>query len=112
MPVAKTTEEAMAIVSKHVGNAVVRVGVTQYPAGIGLNEVAELTPDIVDACNNIRMGTRLFAKVYRIVVKWYGSEPPEALDDAIHLWMGGILRRQIGHSGAGHSKARGRRAEY
>ncbi|WP_155294103.1 hypothetical protein [Rhizobium rhizogenes] len=75
-------------------------------------EVAELTPDIVDACNNIRMGTRLFAKVYRIVVKWYGSEPPEALDDAIHLWMGGILRRQIGHSGAGHSKARGRRAEY
>jgi len=39
VPIAKTSEEAMEIVSKYVGNAVVRVGITQYPAGIGVKEV-------------------------------------------------------------------------
>lgn len=91
VPVAKTSEEAMAIVSKYVGNAVVRVGVTQYPAGIGVKDASELKPEIMDACENIRVGTALFAKVYRIVVKWYGSSPPEALDDAIFAWKTGYF---------------------
>jgi TraH_2 len=89
VPVAKTREEAMAVVSKYVGHAVVRVGVTQYPAGIGVKDASELNPNIVDACENIRAGTGLFAKVYRIVTRWYGSEPEEAFDDAVHAWKTG-----------------------
>jgi hypothetical protein len=91
VPLAKTSEEAMAIVSKYVGNAVVRVGVTQYPAGIGVKDASALNPDIVDACENIRVGTGLFAKVYRIIAKWYGSEPPEAFDDAVYAWKTGYF---------------------
>ncbi|SDK31486.1 TraH_2 protein [Agrobacterium fabrum] len=91
VPLPKTSEEAMAIVSKYVGNAVVRVGVTQYPAGIGVKDASELKPEIMDACENIRVGTALFAKVYRIVVKWYGSSPPEALDDAVFAWKTGYF---------------------
>lgn len=91
VPVAKTSEEAMAIVLKHVGNAVVRVGVTQYPAGIGVKDASDLKPEIVDACENIRVGTGLFAKVYRIITKWYGSEPPEAFDDAVYAWKTGYF---------------------
>jgi hypothetical protein len=91
VPMAKTSEEAMAIVAKYVGNAVVRVGITQYPAGIGVKDVSELKPNLVDACENIRMGTGLFAKVYRIIVKWYGSEPPEALNDAVYAWKTGYF---------------------
>lgn len=34
VPKATTTEEAMAIVRQYVGHAVVRVGLTQYPAGL------------------------------------------------------------------------------
>ncbi len=91
VPLAKTSEEAMAILSKYVGNAVVRVGVTQYPAGVGVKDASELKPDLVDACQNIRRGTTLFGKVYRIVSKWYGSEPPEAFNDAIYAWRTGYF---------------------
>ncbi|WP_371349220.1 TraH family protein [Ancylobacter sp. IITR112] len=84
-----TGEEAMALVRQHVGKAVVRVGVTQYPAGVGITDVSELKPDLVDACANIRMGTKLFAKVYRIVTKWYGNAVDEAFDDAIEAWKTG-----------------------
>jgi hypothetical protein len=91
VPIERTSEEAMAIVSKYVGHAVVRVGVTQYPAGIGVNEASELKVDLVDACENIRVGTGLFAKVYRIVTKWYCSEPPEAFDDAVYAWKTGYF---------------------
>lgn len=91
VPAPKTSEEAMAIVSKYVGNAVVRIGITQYPAGIGVNSAFELNPKMLDTCENIRAGTALFAKVYRIVVKWYGSEPQEALDDALYAWRTGYF---------------------
>lgn len=84
-----TPEEAMALVQEHVGKAVVRVGITQYPAGLGVADVSELKPDLVDACANIRMGTKLFAKVYRIVTKWYGNAVDEAFDDAIDAWKTG-----------------------
>ena len=84
-----TAEEAMALVRQHVGKAVVRVGVTQYPAGVGVSDISELKPDLVDACANIRMGTKLLAKVYRIVTKWYGNAVDEAFDDAIDAWKTG-----------------------
>jgi hypothetical protein len=83
--------DALAIVRQYVGKAVVRVGITQYPAGFGIKDPSELKPDLVDACENIRMGTALFGKVYRIVTKWYGNAVDEAFDDAIYAWKTGYF---------------------
>ncbi len=91
VPKAKTAAEAMALVAKYVGQAVVRVGITQYPAGLGINDASELKPDMLDPCENIRIGTALFAKVYRIVTKWYGNAVDEAFEDAIISWQSGYF---------------------
>ncbi|WP_108610721.1 TraH family protein [Aminobacter sp. MSH1] len=91
VPKPRTPEEALAFIRQHVGKAVVRAGVTQYPAGLGVADVSELNPDLLDACANIRMGTTLFGKVYRIVTKWYGSAVDEAFDDAIIAWKTGYF---------------------
>ncbi len=87
----KAPDEAMELVRRYVGQAMVRVGVTQYPAGLGVTDPAELKPDLVDACSNIRIGTALFGKVYRIVVKWYGAPADEAFRDAIDAWTTGYF---------------------
>ncbi|MEZ2223394.1 TraH family protein [Rhizobium sp. RCC_161_2] len=91
VPQAKTREEAMALIGEYVGQAVVRVGITQYPAGLGIKDVSQLKPDLVDPCENIRMGTALFGKVYLIVTKWYGNAADEALEDAIISWQSGYF---------------------
>lgn len=83
--------EALALIREHVGRHVVRVGVTQFPAGLGAQDVAELTSDLVDPCANIRMGSALFRKVYAMVVRWYGRETDEALEDAILAWKSGYF---------------------
>lgn len=84
-------DDAMELVRRYVGQAMVRVGVTQYPAGLGITDVSELKPDLVDTCANIRMGTALFGKVYRIVTNWYGAPVDEALGDAIDAWKTGYF---------------------
>jgi hypothetical protein len=94
VPKAMTPDEAMAIVRQYVGQAVVRVGLTQFPAGVGLKEAADLKPDLVDACENLRKGTAMFAKVLRIVAKWYGNPKtddvfPQIFEDAIYAWKTG-----------------------
>lgn len=86
-----TSDEAMALLRKYVGKAVVRVGITQYPAGLGVSDVSEIKEDLVDACANIRLGTTLFGKVYRIVTKWYGNAVDEAFDDAVYAWQTGYF---------------------
>ncbi|MEZ5784544.1 MAG: TraH family protein [Rhizobiaceae bacterium] len=91
VPKPATPDEAMTLIRQHVGRNTVRVGITQYPAGLGIVEAGELKPDIIDACENIRMGTVLFAKVYRIVTKWYGNAVEEAFDDAIIAWQTGYF---------------------
>lgn len=91
LPKPTTADEAMALIREHVGRAVVRVGITQYPAGLGISDISELDADLVDACANIRMGTALFGKVYRIVTKWYGNAVDEAFDDAIYAWKTGYF---------------------
>lgn len=73
LPNAKTPDESMALIRQYVGQAVVRVGLTQFPAGVGVKDASELTPDLVDACENLRVGTKMFAKILRIVAKWYGN---------------------------------------
>jgi hypothetical protein len=91
VPPPKSPDEALELVRRYVGQAVVRVGITQYPAGVGLTDASQLTADLVDPCKNIRMGTALFAKVYRIVVKWYGIENDNAFEDAIIAWRTGTF---------------------
>ena len=93
VPKATSADEAMAIVRQYVGQAVVRVGLTQFPAGAGV-KAADLKLDLVDACGNLRMGTAMFAKVLRIVVKWYGNPTsqevfPQIFEDAVYAWKTG-----------------------
>lgn len=90
----KSPDEAMALMQRHVGRAIVRVGITQYPAGVGISDISQLSPDLVDACKNIRLGTALFGKVYRIVVKWYGRPMQEAFDEALIAWRTGTFEGQ------------------
>ncbi|WP_172691168.1 TraH family protein [Rhizobium rhizogenes] len=96
VPKPTTTDETLALIRENLGRNTVRVGITQYPAGLGIVEAGQLTPDLVDACENIRMGTALFAKVYRIVAKWYGNPTakealPQVFDDAIIAWQTGYF---------------------
>jgi hypothetical protein len=94
VPKAKSPDEAMDIVRRFVGQAVVRVGVTQFPAGVGIKDASELKPALVDACENLRLGTRMFAKILRIVAKWYGDPKsdetfPQIFEDAVYAWKTG-----------------------
>ncbi|GAJ95626.1 TraH family protein [Rhizobium rhizogenes] len=94
VPKAASAEEAMAIVRQYAGQAVVRVGLTQFPAGVGVKEATDLKPDLVDPCQNLRKGTAMFAKVLRIVAKWYGNPTskdvfPQIFEDAVYAWKTG-----------------------
>ncbi|SCX34724.1 TraH family protein [Agrobacterium rosae] len=96
VPRPKTAKEALALIRDNLGRNTVRVGITQYPAGLGVVEAGQMKPDLVDACENIRMGTALFAKVYRIVTKWYGYPTasdvlPQVFNDAIIAWQTGYF---------------------
>ncbi|MBY3468977.1 conjugal transfer protein TraH [Rhizobium laguerreae] len=94
VPKARTADEAMAIVRQFADQAVVRVGLTQFPAGVGVKEATDLKPGLVDSCQNLRKGTAMFAKVLRIVAKWYGNPTskdvfPQIFEDAIYAWKTG-----------------------
>ncbi|GAB2188265.1 lysozyme family protein [Roseibium sp. LAB1] len=91
VPKAKSPEEAMKLVQEHLGKAVVRVGLTQYPVGIGATDKSQFTADVFDTCNNIKIGTALFARVYRVVTKWYGTPVQEAFEDAIEAYQTGYF---------------------
>lgn len=96
VPKPTTPDAAMELIRQHIGREIVRVGLTQYPAGLGLAEAHELKPDLVEPCANLRMGTALFAKVYRIVTKWYGNPTDkevmsQVFDDAIIAWQTGYF---------------------
>ncbi|WP_298966714.1 TraH family protein [uncultured Roseibium sp.] len=88
---AKSPQEAMKLVQDHLGKAVVRVGLTQYPVGIGVTDKSQVTADVFDTCNNIKIGTALFARVYRVVTKWYGTPVQEAFEDAIEAYQTGYF---------------------
>ncbi|WP_077966977.1 conjugal transfer protein TraH [Ensifer adhaerens] len=91
---AETPEQALAIARRYVGQATVRVGMTSYPAHIGIESGTVLSPTLFDACENLRMGTAMFAKVMRIVAAWYGRNAssealPYVLSDSLHAWVSG-----------------------
>ncbi|MBB4581549.1 hypothetical protein GGE45_003897 [Rhizobium aethiopicum] len=94
VPKAKTADTALEIIRQNVGHAVVRVGLTQFPAGVGARDASELKPNLVEPCANLRVGTAMFAKILRIVTKWYGSPKneevfPQIFDDAVYAWKTG-----------------------
>ncbi|OOO33528.1 UNVERIFIED_ORG: conjugal transfer protein TraH [Rhizobium sophorae] len=96
VPKPTRSDEAMELIRQNIGRNTLRVGITQYPAGLGIMEAGELKPEIVDACANLKMGTALFAKVYRIVTKRYGNPTnkevlPQVFDDAIIAWQTGYF---------------------
>lgn len=94
VPKPRTPDEAIDIVRENVDGSIVRVGLTQFPAGIGIKDAADLKADLVDPCANLRMGTAMFAKILRIVARWYGNPTseevlPQLFDDAVHAWKTG-----------------------
>ncbi|MGZ2442173.1 TraH family protein [Sinorhizobium medicae] len=96
VPKPTAPEEALALIRDNLGRNTVRVGITQYPAGLGIVETGQLKPDMVQPCENIRMGTALFAKVFRIVLKWYGNPTAkevlsQVMDDAVIAWQTGYF---------------------
>ena len=116
VPAAKTPEDALATIRAHAGHAVVRVGITQYPVGIGIKDPSEISPDLLNACSNLRLGTALFGKVWRIVLNWYGnptdeSVMPQVLDDAIGAWQTGAFEGTAVFTAADPGAARFKNAE-
>ena len=94
VPKANTPEEALDLLKQHVGIASVRVGITQFPAGLGITDINQLDAGLADACENLKRGTALFAKIARIVTKWYGNPNsrevlPHMFEDAVHAWRTG-----------------------
>jgi hypothetical protein len=94
IPKPRSPDEAMSVVKDYVGDAIVRVGITQFPAGVGVGDPSQLQPDMFNPCANLRTGTGIFAKVARIVTKWYGRPTnkellPQLVDDTIYAWKTG-----------------------
>lgn len=94
IPKPQSPNDAVATVREYVGNAVVRVGITQFPAGIGSTDASQLQSTMFDPCENLKTGTALFAKVARIVTKWYGRPTnkellPQMMDDTLYAWKTG-----------------------
>lgn len=89
VPKPETVEQAIATTQEWVGQATVRVGLTQYPAGLGITDPTAIGHELFDNCENLRMGTELFGKVLRVVTKWYGGPAEPAFDDAIHAYRTG-----------------------
>ncbi|HHV66298.1 MAG TPA: conjugal transfer protein TraH, partial [Ochrobactrum intermedium] len=46
VPKPTTPEEALALIRDNLGRNTVRVGVTQYPAGLGIVEAGQLKPEM------------------------------------------------------------------
>lgn len=96
IPKPRSPDEAMSVVKDYIGHAIIRVGITQFPAGVGIGDPSQLQPDMFDACANLRVGTSVFAKVARIVTKWYGRPTkrellPQLVDDTIYAWKTGTF---------------------
>lgn len=89
VPKPETVEQAIATAQEWVGQATVRVGITQYPAGLGITDPGQIGYGLFDTCENLRVGTELFGKVLRVVTGWYGGPAEPAFADAIHAYRSG-----------------------
>lgn len=96
LPKPADTAEAISLVRRYAGHAVVRVGLTQMPAGLGARQVDDIDPNLFDDCTNVRRGSALFAKVMRIVARWYGNPQNDEgatmiFEDASQAWKTGFF---------------------
>jgi hypothetical protein len=94
VPKARTPADALRLAKQYVGHANVRIGVTQFPLDHAKKGRDQLDENLTDICENIRLGTALFAKVARIVTRWYGSPTndevlPQMFEDAVYAWKTG-----------------------
>ncbi|MBB3444369.1 conjugal transfer protein TraH [Rhizobium sp. BK379] len=96
LPKPADTGQAISLVRQYAGHAVVRVGVTQMPAGLGARQVEEIDADLFDPCQNLKRGSGLFSHVMRVVADWYGNpQGREAsrliFEDAVLSWKSGYF---------------------
>lgn len=94
VPRPATPDEATAIVRKYLGQAVVRIGLTQLPAYVAVTRLQSTAPSLVSSCENLKIGTGMFAKILRIVTRFYGNAQgheaaSQIFDDAIKAWKTG-----------------------
>ncbi len=59
-----------------------------------MKDVSEIDDGLVDPCSNLRNGTAMFAKIMRIIARWYGdpkedAKLPQIFDDAVVSWQTG-----------------------
>lgn len=87
-------EDAVRLIQRFVSQATVRVGITQFPAGYGIADAAQITPAIVDACENIRIGTALFGKVYRVVAHASDAADAAIFSAAVAAWRTGLFKER------------------
>jgi hypothetical protein len=96
VPKPASADEALDIVRQHAVMATVRVGITQLPVGHGVGEIEQRDGKILNPCDNLRAGTAMFAKIARIVTRWYGNPTdknvlPQLFEDAVLAWKSGVF---------------------
>ena len=96
VPKPRSPSEALELIHQYLGRASVRVGLTQYPAGIGLATTGEKQPGIIEPCDNLKMGTAMFAKVMRIVARSFARSNAQAelgriFEAAVVAWRTGFF---------------------
>lgn len=99
VPKPTTADQALDIVMQHAGMGVVRVGITQLPVGHGVGSTKELDGMLFEPCENLRAGTAMFAKIARIVTRWYGNPTDsqvlsQLFEDAVLAWKKGVFKGQ------------------
>ena len=91
VPAPKTAEQAVESTRQWVGKANVRVGLTQYPAGLDITDPSGIGLELFDTCENLRLGTELFGKVLRVVGERHGDAEASEFQTAVKAYFTGWL---------------------
>ena len=89
VPAPKSAEKAVETTRQWVGKANVRVGLTQYPAGLGVTDPSEIGFELFDTCENIRLGTEGFGRVLRIVGGREEGDKASGFETAVQAYFTG-----------------------
>ena len=89
VPAPKTAEQAVESTRQWVGKANVRVGLTQYPAGLDITDPSGIGLELFDTCENLRLGTELFGKVLRIVGERENEDDVSVFQAAVAAYFTG-----------------------
>ncbi len=96
VPAPKSAEQVVKTTRQWVGKANVRVGLTQFPAGLGATDPSEIGLELFDTCENLRLGTELFGKVFRIVGdRERGGDDASEFQTAVQAYFTGWLRENM-----------------